>query len=150
MNKEYFIDLLEYDNWANNKIAEILVRDEEIPSKCKILFHHIAAATDAWLSRVNSSERYFSNLFEESNPQDTIKMLNELFCKWIDFVREENDFNRVIKYKNTKGVEFENTLRDILIHLSAHGNYHRGQINQLLRQNGIAPAAIDYILYKRQ
>lgn len=150
MNREYFITLLEYDNWANNKIAEILVKQEEIPSKCKILFHHIVAATDAWLSRTNSRERYFSNLFEESNPEDIIKILSELSKKWIDFVKAENDFNRVIKYKNTKGVEFENTLSDILIHLAAHGNYHRGQINQLLKQSGIEPAAIDYILYKRE
>jgi uncharacterized damage-inducible protein DinB len=150
MNREYFITFLEYDNWANNKIAKVLVNQEEIPSKCKILFHHIAAATDAWLSRVNNTERCFSNLFEESSPEDIIKMLNELFCKWIDFVKEANDFDKLIKYKNTKGVEFENTLSEILTHLSAHGNYHRGQINQLLRQNGIEPAAIDYILYKRQ
>jgi uncharacterized damage-inducible protein DinB len=150
MNKEYFIELLQYDKWANNEIGKVLCLSDEIPPKCKILFHHIAATTDLWFYRVNSGERLFKSLFEETDPETTLQLMFKAVERWIDLLNKNGiDLHSVIKYKNTKGNEYENTLHDILTHLMTHNHYHRGQINQLLRQNDFEPAVTDYIFYKR-
>ena len=150
MNKEYFIELLQYDKWANNEIAEALCMSDEIPAKCKILFHHIAATTDLWFYRVNSGQRLFENLFKETDPKTTLELMFKAVDRWNDLLNKNKiDLHSVIKYKNTKGNEYRNTVQDILTHLITHNHYHRGQINQLLRQSDFEPAVTDYIFYKR-
>lgn len=150
IHTEYFIELLKYDKWANQKIVEALSKIDEIPPKCKILFHHIAAATEVWLSRVTNVERHYKSLFEESDLNINRELLNQLEDRWIEFLKKDHvKVEELIKYKNTKGQEFTNKLQDILTHLMTHNHYHRGQINQLLRQNNFEPAVTDYIFYKR-
>jgi len=41
-------------------------------------------------------------------------------------------------------------VRDILLHVAMHGQYHRGQINQLLRGAGLEPISVDYIVFVRE
>lgn len=55
----------------------------------------------------------------------------------------------VVKYSNTKGQEFSNSLYDILLHLFNHGTYHRGQIATDMRRNGLEPLNTDYITMVR-
>jgi len=150
MNKDYYISLFEYNKWANSQIAEVLAQSDEVPSKCKILFHHISATTETWLSRITEVDRHYNNLFEESDLKENSKTLTRLEDKWIEFLKNVKDLVTSVKYKNTKGTEFENSLIDIISHLLTHNHYHRGQINLLLRQNEIEPVVTDYILYKRQ
>jgi uncharacterized damage-inducible protein DinB len=59
------------------------------------------------------------------------------------------DLDKGISYRNSKGLEFNNSVRDILTHVALHGQYHRGQINSRLRANGIEPVVIDFILFVR-
>jgi uncharacterized damage-inducible protein DinB len=59
------------------------------------------------------------------------------------------DLDRVVSYKNSKGTEFRNTIREILTHVALHGQYHRGQINQLLRVADLEPINVDFITFKR-
>jgi uncharacterized damage-inducible protein DinB len=35
---------------------------------------------------------------------------------------------QIINYKNTAGTEFTNTVSEILLHLTLHSQYHRGQV----------------------
>lgn len=150
MTKQYFISLFEYDKWANLKIAEALKPNASLPVKCKTLFHHIGATLDMWYSRVNNTNRLFQNLFDKSNPEITTSLLIEADERWLKFLTmDEVDLQSFVKYKNTKGKEFENNLIDILTQLITHNHYHRGQINQLLRQAGFEPAKTDYIFYVR-
>lgn len=56
---------------------------------------------------------------------------------------------RDVTYRNSAGVEFTNTVSDVLAHVALHGSYHRGQLALLARQGGGAPAATDYIAFVR-
>lgn len=150
MNKQFFISLFEYDKWANLKIAEAFKQSSKPPVKCKTLFHHIAATTDLWFNRVSPGKRLFESLFEETVPETTVELMLKAIDKWIDFLKKDDvDLQTVTKYTNTKGNNYENKLVDILTHLISHNHYHRGQINILLRENGIEPAKTDYIFYMR-
>src|SRR4030095_9564016 len=50
-----------------------------------------------------------------------------------------------VSYINTKGEQWSNTARDILMHVLLHSAYHRGQIATLLGQAGQGAAYTDFI-----
>jgi uncharacterized damage-inducible protein DinB len=54
-----------------------------------------------------------------------------------------------ITYRNSAGDQFTSTLEDILIHVSLHGAYHRGQIAASVRAAGDVPSPTDYIAFAR-
>ena len=126
MTKEYFISLLEYDRWANKRIAGALTGKDNLPSKCKTLFHHIGATIDLWYVRVTGEERFFQNLFEETSPQKTAELINKGIDRWIDLLNDDKtDLGKVLSYVNSQGEHFNSKLIDILSHLFTHNHYHR-------------------------
>ena len=54
-----------------------------------------------------------------------------------------------LTYHNQSGRQFTQTSLEILQHVLFHGQYHRGQINSRLREIGIEPVSMDYILWLR-
>ncbi|HKF53170.1 MAG TPA: DinB family protein, partial [Candidatus Acidoferrales bacterium] len=60
------------------------------------------------------------------------------------------DLDRVVEYKNTKGIPFSNPMREMLQHLFNHQTYHRGQITTMLRQLGASAVATDLIAFYRE
>ena len=54
-----------------------------------------------------------------------------------------------VAYTTSAGKSFANTVKDILLHVAMHAQYHRGKINLLLRQAGLEPAPADYIAFIR-
>lgn len=59
------------------------------------------------------------------------------------------DGERLITYRNSSGVEYTNTLEDILLHVAEHGVYHRGQVALLVRASGGNAIPTDYIIFTR-
>jgi uncharacterized damage-inducible protein DinB len=59
------------------------------------------------------------------------------------------NLDQFISYKNSTGKEFKKSIRDILTHVALHGQYHRGQINLLLRIDGMEPINTDFITFRR-
>jgi uncharacterized damage-inducible protein DinB len=54
-----------------------------------------------------------------------------------------------VSYRKSAGRDFRNSVRDIVIHVTMHGSYHRGQIARLVRAAGGEPPYTDYIQYRR-
>lgn len=55
-----------------------------------------------------------------------------------------------VHYANSSGMSFSTTLRDILLHVTHHGMYHRGQVALLVRAAGGMPVTTDFISYVRE
>lgn len=62
---------------------------------------------------------------------------------------QTTDWNQVIAYRDTKGNPYASPVWQILLHLTNHGTYHRGQVSNMLRQLGRTPAPQDLIVYYR-
>ncbi|MNV88454.1 DinB family protein [compost metagenome] len=62
---------------------------------------------------------------------------------------EESELDKMIDYANQSGVPFRTSVRDILLQVLLHGQYHRGQINRALRIESAEPAQVDYITFAR-
>lgn len=149
--KKYFLDLFEYNNWANDKIILKLHElnyefKEQHPLK---ILSHIISSQDTWLERVKGTKTYNIFLWEEYSIQEIEVLSISSHKGWIKFISKmsEKNFDSVCSYKNSKGEKNSRSYQDIIQHLINHSSYHRGQINQILRMNNIEPVITDFIYY---
>jgi uncharacterized damage-inducible protein DinB len=145
--KEKLIDLFEYTYHFNNEMIRIISENiSKVDEKIISLINHTLNAQQVWNSRIlneKSFEVWQINSFEKLE-----EINNQNFQASIQII-ENSDFDQRIEYQNSKGSKFENTIFEILFQTINHSTYHRGQINSLLKQNGIEPILTDYIFYKR-
>lgn len=145
------INLFEYDIWANEKTASSIKEFENSLAKTSSLLSHIISAQTIWYNRVIDYSE-IPNPWAEFSLEEVLSKSKEINEKWISFLKNlnEKDLDKTISYKNTKGDKFENTIRDIVIHIINHSTYHRAQIAALIKQSGGQPAVTDYIAFKRR
>ena len=151
--KTYFINLFNYDRYANELIFETILKAGK-PVKPVQLMAHVLAAQQVWLTRCLGLPPIDISLWPDLNGNtDTFgeKIANNAL-DWINYLGglDHSNFNKAIAYQNTKGQGFETKLADILAHLINHGTHHRAQIGQLIKQpDGRDLPNTDYILYVR-
>lgn len=145
--KNFFKEIFEYQHYYNQQLLKIFLGNKErISSRTPELFSHLVNAHQIWNARIIGGEAvgvHAIHSFEECEKMDRENYLNTLQ------ILEYLDLDQEISYKNSKGDDFENKVRDILFHISNHTTHHRGQLISDLRQQGIEPPVTDYIFYKR-
>ncbi|UKB77266.1 DinB family protein [Chryseobacterium sp. MEBOG07] len=145
--KEKLIDLFEYTYHFNREMIKVISENKEaLDEKTISLINHTINAQQIWNARILGEitfEVWQINLFESL---DEINHGN--FLKSIDIINNL-DLEKRIEYQNSRGTKFDNSIFEMLFHAVNHSTYHRGQINSLLKQNGIPPLLTDYIFYKR-
>ena len=69
------------------------------------------------------------NFWKLLNISECYRIAQENSKAYSDFIKDksDNDFERSVAYKNTKGVEYSNSVEDILTHVFMHSAYHRAQ-----------------------
>ncbi|HZY38856.1 MAG TPA: DinB family protein [Mucilaginibacter sp.] len=149
--KDYFIRLFEYDRYASQIILDTIVKINN-PEKPVKLMAHMLAAQQVWINRCKGLPAAAVILWPDW-PADTLgDTINENSRQWIDFLsaQQAEGFEKVIRYKDTKGNEWENKLTDILAHVINHGTHHRAQAGQHLIMAGVEQLPItDYIFFIR-
>lgn len=149
--KQYFAGLFEYHKWANNTVIDFLINNnitEEIILK---ILSHSLISEKTWLQRIKS-EKYENNFWKLLNLQECKTLAEEnaeLISNYINSLTDA-DMNNKFTYKNSKGVEYTNTITEALTHLSHHSSYHRGQVAREIRRLGYDPVNTDYIVYLRR
>lgn len=145
--KEKLIDLFEYTHHYNHEIIRLISENISIIDEKTIsLINHTLNAQQIWNARITGEEP-----FEvwQINPFENLQAINDHnLSKSIEVVNN-SDLDKRIEYRNSKGTKFGNSIFEMLFHAINHSTYHRGQINLLLKQNGIEPLLTDYIFYKR-
>ncbi|UZT98552.1 damage-inducible protein DinB [Chryseobacterium fluminis] len=147
MMREKLIDLFEYTFHFNNEMIRII--SDNLPKadeKTVRLINHILNAQQIWNARI-LGEKTFE--VWQINPFDSLEEINQQNFKNSIQIIENYDPDQRREYHNSKGTAFENSIFEMLFQAVNHSTYHRGQINSLLRQNGIEPVVTDYIFYKR-
>ena len=135
--------------WADEMLLRALEAGTPSPEILRE-YAHILGADEIWLARLE--QRASRTPVWPSLPLDEVKTLAQtLHQDYRTFLATLNQqrLEQVIAYTNTAGNSFENSIRDILIHVALHAQYHRGKVNLLLRQAGMAPASTDYIAFLR-
>lgn len=150
--RQHFSQQLEYDRWAMVHLIKQFEEHALEGSPEQSLFNHVALAQIVWMQRVRG-ETPTRSAFE--NPRITLEQSAALAAEGHGALEamlaqtDEAEFERVIDYVDSRGNPYRNRISDIVMHVFNHGTHHRGQINMMLRQRGLTPAWIDYILLKR-
>ena len=145
--KEKLIDLFVYTHHFNAEMIKVISENRKlIDDKTISLINHTLNAQQIWNARILGE-----STFEvwQINPLESLQEIDHKnFLKSIDII-SNLDLDKRIEYQNSRGTKFENSIFEMLFHAVNHSTYHRGQINSLLKQNGLAPILTDYIFYKR-
>lgn len=152
--KKYFLDLFEYNNWANDKL---ILKFQEINKEFKELnplqiLSHIISVQEYWFERIKGKKSYNIFLWDEFSIQELGVLSLNSHQDWIKFINKlkEEDFTKTIICKDPAGKKLKRSFQDVFQHVVNHSSYHRGQINQAFRENKIEPVILDFIYYANQ
>ena len=162
MTKDYFIELSEYNIWANNAVCNWLekISDEQwrqpVVSSFNSIYEtilHVASAEELSMARLKrySKPEVLTKTFKGSK-KDLIKVWKEISLGIKKFIEDMPDdlLQQKLSFKNTKGIEYNLPYYQLLAHIVNHSAYHRGQVVTMLRQVGYTDiTSIDMITYFR-
>lgn len=137
--------------WANKRILATLHTVKEDQQEVIRLFSHILFSEIIWMARLQGIDSSKLPLWTDVDLEfceQLVKKNEENIISYLLICTKE-DLENTIIYKNSKGFEFQNTIREILTHVCLHGHYHRGQINNKFRSLGVEPVVLDFIHYMR-
>lgn len=144
--------MFEHLTWANARILKALQNMKVENEETVQLFSHILFAEKVWFTRLQGLDSSNIPIWTEVDLKvcsELVEQNKELSTKFLSQL-SNTDLDKLVFYRNSKGTEFKNTIREILTHIALHGQHHRGQINLKLRADGIEPANIDFITFVRE
>jgi uncharacterized damage-inducible protein DinB len=116
------------------------------------LLAHILAAQLVWMTRLHDRDSSSIALFPDHTLDQCEAWLahhRESYAAYLDAI-EEHALEHEITYTNSQGLSFSTPIRDILLHVSNHGSYHRGQIALAMREANHTPVNTDFITFTRR
>lgn len=140
--------MLEHLRWADARLVEALRGTP--PAEALELVGHVAGAEHVWLARLGGRAADVAVWPKLSVEECAVLAASNAnaFDALIEGL-DEQALQRLVQYTNSAGLPFESSVEDILTHVCMHGQYHRAQVNLLLRRAGLAPAPVDYIAFTR-
>ena len=145
--KDFFKDIFEYHHLFNQKlIVQLTEFENEIPQRTIPLFSHTINAHQIWNARITGKEQL--GVHQAHSLQECKRIDDENYQEVLNIL-DDRELEERIAYKNSKGMEFSNSIQQIFYHVANHFSHHKGQIISDLRQSGIDPIVTDYIFYKR-
>ena len=148
MTKPYFIELAEYNNWANDLVHSWLdnITDEQWEKPVISSFNsigetvlHIAGAETIWLDRLNRlpSPVWLPSVFKGTRNEigEVWKKASAGLKKSVEDFNESAMMEKLI-FKRINGEQYEMPHYQVFAHIFNHSAYHRGQLVTMLRQVG--------------
>jgi len=149
--KQYLIDTLHFNDWANKKMLSAM---EQLTDKkdAAAIFSHIITLQDKWLLRAKGDPAEAKIKW-----WDTPLKFDELgehwaasLQGWLDHLNDlsDGDLDSLVKYSAEPEDNGDSQLlKDILLQINYHSILHRAEIGLRLRDQGLVPPSVDYIYY---
>ncbi len=145
MNKNYFLELAQYNIWANQKMINWLsqINEEQWSQKLIGSFEsieattiHIAGAEKVWFERLHNQAQPFLTLTFKDDKNDLIEIWKNASENLKNYVSEisEKDLMETFSYNSLKGEDFSRVKYQAIAHVFNHSTYHRGQLVNYLWQ----------------
>jgi len=147
--KEFLYKLFTYDEWAVGRSLSSLRKT--VNPEAQLMLSHILSAERIWMTRLRGQDSSGIPVFEEFSLEECARLSDELHREYLEYIDSsaESGLNKLVTYKNTKGLEFQTPVKDILTHVGLHSVYHRGQVALLVRRDGGTAVDTDYITFTR-
>jgi len=135
--------------WADRRTLESLRAMREPPSQAVDLFAHGLAATHVWIRRVEQASAAYE-VWPKLSLDECERLARANHSALQSIARADAEtLARLVNYTNLSGRTFDTSLEDILLHLTHHAMYHRGQVALLMRAADGNPIGTDYITFVR-
>ena len=133
--------------WADTRTLSSLREMREAPSQALDLMAHVLTAEHIWLRRITGGQAAYQ-VFQPLALDECEQLAARNHTGFTDVLCNDNRA-RVVSYTTSAGHAQQSVLDDILVHVSHHGMYHRGQVALLVRASGGTPVSTDFILFAR-
>jgi uncharacterized damage-inducible protein DinB len=142
--------LWRHSAWADVELFQAFSVAQPVAAAAWREYTHILGAQEIWLSRLEQRQQRIGVWPTVSlQVADVLRRsLAEGYTALLAGMSEE-DLERQTSYTTTDGRPFTSSAGDILVHVALHGQYHRGKVNLLLRQEQCVPAPVDFIAFVR-
>ena len=142
-------ELYDHNGWAHDALIAELRREAPDADTLR-LFAHIVAAEHLWLSRIDMTKPRVA-VWPALSLDEIAALASENRQRFRELLERPDDLRaQRIRYRNSAGNEFVNSVGDILTHVAMHGHYHRGQIARTMRAAGRQPVYTDFIGFVRK
>jgi|KBSSwiStaDraftv2_1062776.scaffolds.fasta_scaffold45233_4 uncharacterized damage-inducible protein DinB len=147
---EYFRQLFEYDDWANRRTIEAL--QQNYSDKSRRILAHILITKQEYFDRLGGKDSTGFDFWPDLDLDACGKLATATDENFRTLLAQldESGLDRIAKYKTSAGVPYENNYRDLFMHMLIHSSIHRGNIVLKMREEGLEPPKIDYIIYLRE
>lgn len=135
--------------WAHDALVTELRHQPPDPETLR-LFAHVVAAEHLWLSRIDLGKAKVA-VWPTMSLDDIAQLESENRARFHELLgRHDDTREQRVRYRNSAGNAFDNSVGEILTHVALHGHYHRGQIARVMRAAGREPVYTDYIGFVRK
>ena len=151
--------LCDYTRWADARMFDAVATltpdqfTKDLGSSLKSVRDtvvHLASAQWIWMSRwKGTSPAAMWDPAEFPTPASVQEKSQAQAQERAGFLVEQTEASlaATVHYKNLKGVPQAYPLGQLLLHMTNHSTYHRGQVATLLRQLGAQPVSTDLVVY---
>ncbi|MDY0395856.1 DinB family protein [Virgibacillus halophilus] len=164
MRKHHAQQLYDYHVWANDKFfARLKELPEDIyiqeiqsvfPSIAETLVHMYMVDT-IWLgvmkgnsmAEIQASIASVQEITKDNQLQKMEKLFQDLSAEYQTFLHHESDLDKEISPEHPQFGRLDTQLSELVQHVVNHGTYHRGNLSAMIRQQGYASVANDYVFY---
>jgi uncharacterized damage-inducible protein DinB len=139
----------EHGMWADRRLLGLLQATANAAALRECA--HIRGAQETWLSRIEQRTPALP-VWPELSVAGLATHGDAIDAGWSSFLTalREADLDTTVTYRNSAGDTFTTPLRDILLHVMLHGQYHRGKAIAAIRGAGTELHGVDYILWQRE
>ena len=147
---EHLRRLFVYNDWANRRII-VALKGNRSERALKILAHLLITEQE-YFERLYGKDSTGFNFWPDRSIQDCGELAKQTAENYETLLNKFDDdgLGLSAKYVTSEGVPHENDFRELLTHVLIHSATHRGNIILKLREEGLEPPKIDYIIYLRE
>lgn len=147
MTKQYFIELAEYNLWANNIVCGWLdqINDEQWTQTVVSSFTsiqetvlHIISAEKAWLERFEHKPVEWLQFVYKGSKDEHMTLWKKTSESLKNFINDfdESKLETNLDFTRLNGDAYSMPYYQLIAHVINHATYHRGQLVTMLRQVG--------------
>lgn len=142
--------LWDHAAWADAALVAEFGRMPTVSALALREYTHILGAEEVWLARLEARQSSAAvwPALSLSAVAELARDTRDGYRRYMTSINEK-ELAGDVEYTNSAGKTFRTRIDDVLLHVVLHGQYHRGKVNLLLRQDGMSPVPVDFIAYVR-
>ena len=151
------IKLVEYNIWANRQIGKQIeslffeLFDKQVGGSfgsIKATIIHLLESDWLWLKRFNGVPLADVPAWNLNQASDVYREWQHVQDDMLSLLQKlATDNNKQINFITRKGIHYVLPLEDLIMHVTNHGTYHRGQLTHMMRVVGGQPVSTDYFIF---